>query len=217
MAAVQEERVRYAGRTRGDVSCGEGYYAYGGRWEIRCARGPASGEYCLLRWGSFHIPLLLQPGDQEICGGFRHFRADTLDVLLGHFMNGLRFHLVKFTHSVPFRVHNNYLVPKSLLTQQNTGQRNSYADNFTGRIAVLVGKGQHVFDQVGVEIDLHFGSTVFYERFEKTWACAFVLLEPLTSVRQMQLPGRATLINSASTRQIRGQLHYQRTKVPLQE
>ena len=110
---------------------------------------------------------MLQPGDQEICGGFRHFRADALDVLLGHFMNGLRFHLVKFAHSAPFRVHNNDLVSKSLLTQQNCGQRNSYADNFTGRIAVLVGEGQHVFNQVGVEIDLHFGSTVFYWKIRK--------------------------------------------------
>jgi hypothetical protein len=125
------------------------------------------GEYCLLRWASFQISFMLQPGDEEICRRFRHLRTDTQDVLLGHFMNGLRFYLVKFAHSPPFRVHNNDLVAKSLLTQQNCGQRNSYADNFTRRIAVLVGKGQHVFDQVGVEIDLHFGSTVFYWKIRK--------------------------------------------------
>jgi hypothetical protein len=121
----------------------------------------------LLGWASFHVSLMLQPGDQEVCGRFRHLRTDTLDVLSGHFMNGLRFHLVKFAHSAPFRVHNNNLVPKSLLTQQNSGQRDSYADNFTWRVAVLVGKAQHVFDQVRVEIDLHFGSTVFYWKIRK--------------------------------------------------
>ena len=76
--------------------------------------GLASGECCLFRRAAFHIPLLLQPGDQEICGGFRHFWADTLDVLLGHFMNGFRFHLVKFAHLPALRVHNNDLVAESL-------------------------------------------------------------------------------------------------------
>ena len=92
----------------------------------------------------------------------------------------LRLYLVEFSDTLAFGVHHNYPVAKPLLTQQNGRHCDADADDFTRRIAVFLGKAEHVFYQTAVEVDLHLGSTIL----------VFVLLNRFNSLTKMQLPGR---------------------------